>query len=374
MWLYLPPEFCLSSAATEGSRLPSPEPSEAVLWVTSSGKPSQRLLSWPGWKTRPWLRLLSGTTLPPSTAARGAASWIASLAAVPAKATPSPANGWASKTLEAPSGQSNSASLTRQGLLSFSGKTSGEQFAPRSTWCRKTLKATATELRHALSALRMSGRHTSEIDSSSWPTPSGTPYGNNQSPSPGAAVRPSLDSMAARWPTPRSGDGDKAGPNSRDGSGSLHLPSMAVRNLWPTATATDAKASVAVGYSTDSGRHSGTTLTDAMRQWATPAARDSKGANSKEHLAKARGHHDQLPNQVAMLDQRFPHHPEAPTGRMLKPALNPRFVEWLMGLPFGWTQPTESIASDFSGMESSRNKQPQRRSSAGGDSLESFRE
>lgn len=36
------------------------------------------------------------------------------------------------------------------------------------------------------------------------PTPTATPYGNNQSPSPGAAVRPSLDSLAPTLlPTPR---------------------------------------------------------------------------------------------------------------------------------------------------------------------------
>jgi hypothetical protein len=33
----------------------------------------------------------------------------------------------------------------------------------------------------------------------------------------------------------------------------------------------------------------------------SPAARDYKGANSTEHLAKNRGHHDQLPNAIKML-------------------------------------------------------------------------
>lgn len=41
------------------------------------------------------------------------------------------------------------------------------------------------------------------------PTPTATPYGNNQSPSPGAAVRPSLDSLFAGplLPTPQATDG-----------------------------------------------------------------------------------------------------------------------------------------------------------------------
>jgi len=48
--------------------------------------------------------------------------------------------------------------------------------------------------------------------------------------------------------------------------------------LWPTATATDAKASGSAGYSTESGRHAGVTLTDATVRsleartpdWPTP--------------------------------------------------------------------------------------------------------
>ena len=84
-WLYIPPDAlpepethaCSASPsapARAGSTSGSPSPSpDIVLWVTSSGKPSPQPLSWRGWKTRPWIRLLSGTTLEPSTAARGAA-------------------------------------------------------------------------------------------------------------------------------------------------------------------------------------------------------------------------------------------------------------------------------------------------------------
>lgn len=48
-------------------------------------------------------------------------------------------------------------------------------------------------------------------------------------------------------------------------------------SLWPTATASDAKASGAAGYPIET-RHSGVTLTDAaIRNWATPTRRDEKG-------------------------------------------------------------------------------------------------
>jgi hypothetical protein len=71
------------------------------------------------------------------------------------------------------------------------------------------------------------------------PTPTATPYGNNQSPSPGAAVRPSLDSLAPTLlPTPRATDGTKGGPNQRGSSGDLMLPSAVM--LIPTPLASDA--------------------------------------------------------------------------------------------------------------------------------------
>ena len=66
-----------------------------------------------------------------------------------------------------------------------------------------------------------------------------------------------------------------------------------------------------------------------QNMWPTPAARDYKGANSLEHCevnGTGRKHMDQLPNAVAHGDK-----PE-PSG-----ALNPTWVEWLMGWPIGWT-------------------------------------
>ena len=69
MWLHIPktalPPLTGSPSVPESedwnsvciSRNPDIE-----LFVTSSGKPSLRPLSWHGWKTRPWIRLLSGLT------------------------------------------------------------------------------------------------------------------------------------------------------------------------------------------------------------------------------------------------------------------------------------------------------------------------
>lgn len=97
-------------------------------------------------------------------------------------------------------------------------------------------------------------------------------------------------------------------------------------SCWPTPTAGDSKASGAAAYSTASGRHSGTTLTDAaVRLWNTPRARDWK-AGGKDCLG---------PQALRTTGQ---------AGMVL----NPQFVETLMGLPVGWTSCRVEIASALS--------------------------
>ena len=83
VWLYIPeklvevlPSVPERQASNSVFVSPSPEP---VLFVTSSGTVTPRPLSWRGWRKRPYIRLLSGTILPPSTAKRGAARFISSL-------------------------------------------------------------------------------------------------------------------------------------------------------------------------------------------------------------------------------------------------------------------------------------------------------
>jgi DNA (cytosine-5)-methyltransferase 1 len=67
------------------------------------------------------------------------------------------------------------------------------------------------------------------------------------------------------------------------------------------------------------------------KMWPTPAARDYRGANGYEATqAKLqqgkRAQMGQLPNAVQMEE-----------GRAIRGALNPTWVEWLMGFPLEWT-------------------------------------
>jgi hypothetical protein len=91
---------------------------------------------------------------------------------------------------------------------------------------------------------------------------------------------------------------------------------MARRNVWPTATAGDAKSSGSRNL-LGSKAHAGVSLTDAVRtgdsttsrRWATPAATDYKGGARRGQLG------EQAPG-----------------------ALNPDWVELLMGFPPGHTE------------------------------------
>jgi hypothetical protein len=72
-WLYVP--------GSEDSSLGS-APSWAAdiaVWVTSSGMPTQRPLSWRGWTARPWIVRLFGTICRPTTAAGCEEAWTSFL-------------------------------------------------------------------------------------------------------------------------------------------------------------------------------------------------------------------------------------------------------------------------------------------------------
>ena len=222
------------------------------------------------------------------------------------------------------------------------------------------------------------------------PTPTASPYGSNQSLSPGAAVRPSLATLATRllptprtsdgrgpaghgaggadlrtavWqllPTPKASDGTKGCPAQRGSKGDLTLPSAAVRldtgqpgpaggdrpagqrplptpRLSTTRTAS-ARATNDAGRarSRPEGQAAGIadgvlprelgSWDEASAAWQPPGDAAAAEAWGPYSEAVARWEH--------LLGRPAP----APTqpGRHGKPVLAPPFVEWLMGLDAGW--------------------------------------
>lgn len=159
------------------------------------------------------------------------------------------------------------------------------------------------------------------------------------------------------WETPIASDGNNR-QFYRNSRGEPNLSGMV--KLWPTPSTQELEHPDAV--LTESGRRatkSGESshslgLADTVRLFPTPAARDSKGANSMEHLLRdGRNHTDQLANAVKLFPtpkaQNSRGHGEkhGDGGESLDVAvggqLNPDWVEWLMGFPFGWTDPEKEV-------------------------------
>ena len=177
-------------------------------WATSSGKPSLRRSSWRGWKTRPWIARLSGRIWSASRLARFEARWTSWWRAFPARRSPAPASAGA-PTTSATSGLSSALPLLEHAPRSRSWRMSGALFDIQtgSGGGCPTLPDSGSMRSGRLCERPMSALRTSEPESS----------------------------------------------------------------CWPTATSKDSASSGAAAYSTESGRHSGTTLTDAARNWHTPS-------------------------------------------------------------------------------------------------------
>jgi hypothetical protein len=139
------------------------------------------------------------------------------------------------------------------------------------------------------------------------------------------------DSGCGGWPTPdtnncRDGNVKRA---EAYGAHAMSLHHMAA-SAWPTPTRQDQASSGAAGYSTESGRHSGTTLTDAARMtgWATPTTRDWKdGATTLENTPVNALLGRQVLGAISL---------GSPAQTERRGQLNPRFSGWLMNFPIAW--------------------------------------
>lgn len=182
LWLYVPPMPDRSPAfhsvpdtAVSTSASPSPNP-DIGLYVSSSGKPMLRPLSWQGWQTRPWIRLLCGTISSPLTAAHGVTAFISSLPAIRASRSASQASVVRS-AIRATSGLMSPALSTKSAQRPSSPKTSKGTSIwdfPRS---RAALKSWAIGQKRACSRREKLALATAGDGSSSWPTPTATNAG-----------------------------------------------------------------------------------------------------------------------------------------------------------------------------------------------------
>ena len=337
MWL-LPSSLSVPASECSTSESSSPSPSRAF-WATSSGKPSLRLSSWIGWKRRTWSpRLFSAATCKTWTPDLFAGMSISSPPDSLANPTPPPARGKATTT-NALSGPSSSASCASASPPRSSSRTSPASSSSQSLFGPSFEVWASSGLRRTWRPPQSSGRSKSgpeyffgqlieTVDAqvirvSGLPAPrasDGDKGGPNQRGSSGdlmltSAVAslpapttsdgngprttprqdgredaPDLRSAIHRLPAPTASDGTRTNEHHQHGESNPTIHGAIAR--LPAPTASDSRETGAAGYSTSSGRHSGTTLTDAVL-----------GAASAGRRGK----------------------------------LNPRLSEWIMGIPVGWT-------------------------------------
>lgn len=298
---------------------------------TSSERPTPPQSFSRAWRRARWLQALFGRMLPPSTAPAFEAWWTSSLVEARAKTSALPASG-ADSTAPSPASSGTSRASSRS---ASPGSSSGRTSAARRASSRASSTPSpseATEAPPSPFALLTLERRTAGDASSCWPTATAERAGSNSGGERPGPKRPSLETLGRQW---------------------------------PTATATDSRASGAAAYSTDSGRHAGTTLTDAaVRAWSTPRASDgAKGSPNQRQRgtpplsAQAHG-----ATGRQGLETSTPGSASESSGQTSF-RLNPAFVEWLMGWPAGWTMTTlptpGQTGFDFSETASS---QPRRRS------------
>ena len=289
MWIL--PSVCSRSAQDSGGlTLALAEQSVPEWWATVSGTASPRPVSWRGWKNRPWIKPLFGlATCETWTPDLLPAKSISTQGDTPANPLATAAQG-AEKPTSATFGPSSGTTFASYDPPSHSLRMSEGTFPWGSSKSSATLPLTGMMCAGLLSA------HQKPLELHT--------YGN-------------ASSSSATWPTP---------------------------------TATDAKASGAAGYSTQSGRHSGTTLTDATvrsPKWETPTARDWKdGTNPSMKVPTNALLGRQAPRMIGQMCRSGSSLPSKSTIRPLR--LNPCFVAWLMGLPNPWwaqpncSEPTSS--------------------------------
>ena len=286
MWLYIPSKtLSPCSQGSEDSTLQSNSSSrKPELWLSASGKAMQRPLSWQGWRTRRWMKLLSGVTLPRSMANRGAEKWILSLEDFPARISPTQASAPGSAKEPGQDCSTNMPAL----LAKYDPDTSSWRTS-QACWITGQW-ALFSENFPAWGSL-VSGEcfqrqnvavRTNGKGFSSWPTP--TPQ---ESPHPNARMSDdgkgshglNLEDKTGAWPTPRALEIDeteeswKARMDKRVSDGKEGFVSQNLcmtTKSWPTPVRSDFQDRQ------QSENWDGSDLPSTVGNWPTPLSRDYK--------------------------------------------------------------------------------------------------
>src|SRR3990167_7840998 len=343
-----------SAGSTSGSTSPSGRPTAPA--PTARRTRSAKTGSYGALRTDGWIVPRSGLTSAPSTDARGEAESILSALGSPASPSPSPASGAALTTPATSGPRSGESSPSPNPQLSF-WKMCLEACRISTMSSCPSYKAWATPLRRdslrRLKSVRRIGG--SAYSSLPWPTPDTAP----EAPNKGANVKrwgpePSLGGVVKNiWATPKVATGSYQYSSGDHSKLVLNLEGQA--QMWATPSQRDYKdgSSWAIPDSEKClgspplGRHaprsgiggpkSSPDGPTSPRRLKTP-----HGAANVDHSGKMGGggeFHKQAVNWQTPRtgDHGVPGEGKGHGGQPKGLRLNPRFVEWLMGLPPGYS-------------------------------------
>jgi len=300
-------------ASSEDLSLPGLNIESSLMWRS---KPSP-LRTWlQRWKRDSWFRHLSGRILKPCqhTALESALTY--SLAVIPASPLAQPGNAKAQKTQDT-CGPTSTTTYEQLDLFDAFLKTSRDTSASDYEKLSKTWKALVTKRRGEYSARLKSARHTSGSASLSWATPCARDHHPNGMKE-GSKV--DLGNQVRMWLTPMVQGSKHSGLNpSKNGKRDLLVNQV----QWPTPTVQDSDKATKKMRS----YHQNSLTAAAHTTWPTPSARDHKGGYQGGRIRNGKISRDTLDVAVQHSDNQ----------RQSAGQLNPTWVEWLMGLPLGWT-------------------------------------
>jgi hypothetical protein len=283
--------------------------------VTLRTKPMQPQRWSKEWKKSGWLRLLSGMILSRSTLNRGVAKWISSLPVSPVSPTAKLERNFTAMTQESFQEKSSESPTGLDFQTSFL-KMSPASSDSTGTPSDPNYERWVTGLRKDSSRRQKRAHLTAVNGFSSWPTP------DTQNFRDGSVMRKeahgshaiSLHHKVANWPTP------DASPRGNRAADLIVEGTNQVRRR-------------------KSGQQRGMDLETASANWPTPTTRDYKDGTSAatvpENGLLGRAAPNWANSRSSPQDQ-----PTATDGHTCSPScrrLNPRFVEWMMGWPDGWS-------------------------------------
>ena len=312
-WLYLPPDVithaqkqqaCLGShSVQEQEDLTldcTLQLADIKLWVTSSGKPMQRPLSWQGWKTRSWIKHLSGTRLKPLTASLGVDWWISSMAAIRANRFQLQAENLENKTQDI-YGQTLPELLMRLNLNSAFLRMSADIYDWGSSKSMMTFAKWVTKLRQACLQRQKLVARIRGKDCLSWPTATATDATVNKARTPEKMIRKDGRNVLR---TPSLAETVLQPENFPYTKKDLELAKQgksyqSAKVYWPTATMSDASVGEIISPKdlyvetksgnvrkiTKTGESRSLGLARTVKMWPTPLVSSGNGTSQKEVLS-----------------------------------------------------------------------------------------